>query len=56
MTNVRCDSFRMGEMDMMGTFYVDDARILAGRPINVEIFAKYFFGEILEAVGSSDDE
>lgn len=40
----------------MGTFYVDDARILAGRPINVEIFAKYFFGEILEAVGSSDDE
>jgi hypothetical protein len=56
LTNVRCDSFRMGEVDMMGTFYVDDAEILAGRPLNVEIFAKHFFGEVLEVVGSSDDE
>jgi hypothetical protein len=46
----------MGEVDMMGTFYVDDAEILAGRPLNVEIFAKHFFGEVLEVVGSSDDE
>jgi hypothetical protein len=53
---MRSDSFRMSEMNMMGPFYIDDAEILARRPINIEILGENVFGEILKTVRCSNDE